>query len=121
MRGQRAVVGVDLGTSGVKVLVAGLDGPSRPGVGTGLDDMAGSQAVADPAGSGGGVLGRAGAESPVLVPSAGRAESDPADWWRATCRAVRQAVAQAPGAEIVAVAVAGQMHGVVLTAAPPPT
>src|ERR1700733_1227152 len=100
MRRQRAVVGVDLGTSGVKVLVAGLD---------------------DPAGSGGAVLGRGRAEYPVLVPSAGRAESDPADWWRATGRAVRQAVAQAPDAEIVAVAVAGQMHGVVLTAAAPST
>jgi xylulokinase len=98
MRSQRAVVGVDLGTSGVKVLVAGL---------------------ADPAGSGGAVLGRGLAEYPVLVPSAGRAESDPAEWWRATGRAVRQAVAQARDAEIVAVAVAGQMHGVVLTAAPP--
>jgi len=90
MRGQRAVVGVDLGTSGVKVLVAD---------------------------SGGAVLGRGRAEYPVLVPSVGRAESDPADWWRATGRAVRPAVAQARGAEIVAVAVAGQMHGVVLTAA----
>jgi xylulokinase len=96
MRGQRAVVGVDLGTSGVKVLVAGL---------------------ADPPGSGGTVLGRGRAEYPVLVPSAGRAESDPADWWHATGRAVREAVAQARDAEIVAVAVAGQMHGVVLTAA----
>ncbi len=52
----------------------------------------------------------------MLVPSVGRAESDPADWWRATGRAVRQALAQARDAEIVAVAVAGQMHGVVLTA-----
>jgi xylulokinase len=87
MRGQRAVVGVDLGTSGVKVLVVALD------------DV---------------VLGRGRAEYPVRVPSAGRAESDPADWWRAACRAVRQAVAQAREAEVVAVAVAGQMHGVVL-------
>jgi xylulokinase len=94
MRGQRAVVGVDLGTSGVKVLVVALD------------DV---------------VLGRGRAEYPVQVPSAGRAESDPADWWRATGRAVRQAVAQARDAEIVAVAVAGQMHGVVLTAAAPST
>ena len=96
MRGQRAVVGVDLGTSGVKVLVTGLGDPAR---------------------SGGAVLGRGRAEYPVLVPSAGRAESDPADWWRATCGAVGQAVAQARDAEIVAVAVVGQMHGVVLTAA----
>jgi xylulokinase len=60
------------------------------------------------------VLGRGRAEYPVLVPALGRAESDPGDWWRATCRAVRQAVAQAREAEIVGVAVAGQMHGLVL-------
>ena len=63
------------------------------------------------------VLGRGRAEYPVLVPSAGQAESDPGDWWRATARAVRQAVAQTAGAEIVALAVAGQMHGLVLARA----
>ena len=89
MHDQRAVVGVDLGTSGVKVLVTSLDGA---------------------------VLGRGRAEYPVLVPARGRAESDPRDWWRATARAVRQAVGQAREAEIVGVAVAGQMHGLVLAA-----
>jgi xylulokinase len=89
VRDQRAVVGVDLGTSGVKVLVTSLDGA---------------------------VLGRGRAEYPVLVPARGRAESDPADWWRATAGAVRQAVGQAREAEIVGVAVAGQMHGLVLAA-----
>src|ERR1700723_561349 len=92
MRGQRAVVGIDLGTSGVKVLVAGL----------------GDAVLGDA------VLGRGRAEYPVLVPGLGRAESDPGDWWRATCRAVRQALAQAREAEIVGVAVAGKMHGLVL-------
>jgi xylulokinase len=114
MRGQRVVVGVDLGTSGVKVLVVGLADPARPDDAARPHDVAG---LDDPAGSGGAILGRGRAEYPVLVPSASRAESDPADWWRATGRAVRQAVAQARDAEIVAVAVAGQMHGVVLTAA----
>ena len=66
------------------------------------------------------VLGRGRAEYPVLVPSAGRAESIPADWWQSTGRAVRQALAQARDAEIVAVAVAGQMHGVVLPSGPGP-
>jgi xylulokinase len=102
MRGQRAVVGVDLGTSGVKVLVASLDNAV-------LDNTVLGNAVRDTA-----VLGRGRAEYPVLVPALGRAESDPGDWWRATCRAVRQAVTQARGAEIVGVAVAGQMHGLVL-------
>jgi xylulokinase len=88
MRRQQAVVGVDLGTSGVKVLVA---------------------ASAD-----GAVLGRGRAEYPVLVPAVGQAESDPGDWWRATVRATREATGQAADADIVGLAVAGQMHGVVL-------
>ncbi len=99
MRGRRAVVGIDLGTSGVKVLVVSLDDAAPDGI---L----------------GRVLGRGRAEYPVLVPSAGRAESNPADWWQSTCRAVRQALAQAINAEIVALAVAGQMHGVVLASDP---
>ena len=89
MGGRAAVVGIDLGTSGVKVLVVASE-----------DD--------------GVVLGRGRAEYPVLVPSVGRSESEPGDWWRATCGAVREAVAAAPDADIAAVAVAGQMHGVVL-------
>jgi xylulokinase len=100
--GRRAVLGVDLGTSGVKVLVVSLV--------EGVDD----DGTRDDGTRDGRVLGRGRAEYPVLVPSAGRAESDPGDWWRATCRAVRQAVAQAIGAEIVGLAVVGQMHGLVL-------
>jgi xylulokinase len=109
MRGRRAVVGVDLGTSGVKVLVVGLD-----------DAVPDAQVTVTDAQVLGRVLGRGRAEYPVLVPSAGQAESDPTDWWRSTCRAVRQALAQAANAEVVAIAVAGQMHGVVLTTASPP-
>lgn len=84
-----AVLGVDLGTSSVKVkaLVAGLDG---------------------------GVLGEAKAEHAVLVPGAGLAESDPGDWWGAACVAVRAALAEAADVNVAAVGVAGQMHGVVL-------
>jgi xylulokinase len=100
---RRAVLGIDLGTSGVKVLVVGLDDGTRD---NGTPDHDGTVD--------GRVLGRGRAEYPVLVPSAGRAESDPGDWWRSTCRAVRQAVAQTADAEIVGLAVAGQMHGLVL-------
>jgi xylulokinase len=105
---RRAVLGIDLGTSGVKVLVVGLDD------GTGDDAVPRNDPAVD-----GRVLGRGRAEYPVLVPSAGRAESDPGDWWRSTGRAVRQAVAQTAGAEIVGLAVVGQMHGLVLTRAHP--
>jgi xylulokinase len=103
---RRAVLGIDLGTSGVKVLVVGLDDGAR------------DNAAPDDYGTvDGRVLGRGRAEYPVLVPSAGRAESDPGDWWRSTCRAVRQAAAQTADAEIVGLAIAGQMHGLVLARA----
>lgn len=85
--GRTAVLGVDLGTSGVKVLVADLAG---------------------------GVLGRGTAGYPVLAPAAGAAETDPGEWWLATRAAVRTALAQAGRVTVAALAVAGQMHGVVL-------
>ena len=69
---------------------------------------------------GGRVLGRGRAEYPVPGAIGRRAESDPGDWWRATARAVRQAVAQARDAQIVGLAVAGQMHGLVLAPRPRP-
>ena len=123
MRDRRAVVGIDLGTSGVKVLVVSLDNPAPdarlavPDAGRSAPDAPDPHLAVSDAGALGRVLGRGRAEYPVLVPSAGRAESNPADWWQSTCRAVRQALAQTRDADIVAVAVAGQMHGVVLTAA----
>ncbi len=99
-----AVLGIDLGTSGVKVLVT------------------------TPAGD---VLGRASAGYPVSVPAPGRAEADPCDWWAATRRAVHAALAEAGGVgagsvgsglgwagqrrlTVTGLAVVGQMHGVVL-------
>lgn len=87
MTGQPAVLGIDLGTSGVKALVATPDGRA---------------------------LGRAAAGYQVRVPCAGRAETDPGDWWFATRTAVRAALAEAGRVTVTALAVAGQMHGVVL-------
>jgi xylulokinase len=83
----QATLGIDLGTSGVKALVAGADGA---------------------------VLGRGAAAYPVRVPASGRAESAPEDWWLATRAAVREALAEADRVTVTAMAVAGQMHGVVL-------
>jgi xylulokinase len=87
-----AFLGIDLGTSQVKALVIGADGQ---------------------------VLGRGRAPYPVEVPAPGRAETDPELWWRATGTAVREARAAATDAthaDIAALSVAGQMHGVVLAA-----
>jgi xylulokinase len=79
----RAVLGIDLGTSQVKVLLAAPDGT---------------------------VLRECSAGYEISAPREGWAESDPELWWRA----VRRAVLGVAPAEVGAVAVTGQMHGVVL-------
>jgi xylulokinase len=98
----RAVLGIDLGTSQLKALIATPDGE---------------------------VLGRGRAAYPVIVPAEGHAETDPEDWWQAAVAAVREALGNAlsrdttagrgagGGTEIVGLAVTGQMHGVVLAGA----
>jgi xylulokinase len=85
---RRAVLGIDLGTSQVKALVMTPDGE---------------------------ILGRGRAGYRVVSPGEGLAETDPAEWWRATVAAVREALADASAdVEVAAVGVDGQMHGVVL-------
>ncbi len=88
--GGMAVAGLDLGTSGVKVVITSPDGL---------------------------VLGRASAGYPVSAPAPGRAEADPGEWWQACCRAVRAALADAGRVQVTALGLAGQMHGVVLSEA----
>jgi xylulokinase len=53
---------------------------------------------------------------PFATPHIGWAEQEPEDWWRATCLAVRQALASAhlTGKDISSVGFSGQMHGAVL-------
>jgi xylulokinase len=87
-----AVLAIDLGTSQVKVLCCSADGPA-----------AGSPPRYT-------VLGQGTARYPIVAPRQGWAESDPELWWRAVRAAVR---ASAP-AEVAAIALTGQMHGVVL-------
>jgi xylulokinase len=82
-----ALLGIDLGTSQVKALLCDPDGTA---LGQG---MAGYQAS---------------------TPRPGWAETDPEQWWQATCAAVRSAVAPAR-AEVSALAAVGQMHGLVLS------
>jgi xylulokinase len=82
-----SLLGIDLGTSSVKVVVFALDGSIR-GIGT--------------------------AEYPILTPSVGYAEQEPEDWWRATVLAVRQAMDKAGKPEISGIGFSGQMHGFVL-------
>ena len=81
------ILGIDLGTSSVKVLLLNEQGQ---------------------------VLGEGRADYKVLSPHPGRAESDPMEWWTATISAVRALTKQAPRAKIDAIGLSGQMHGVVL-------
>jgi xylulokinase len=82
----KAVLGIDLGTSSVKVVVSSMEGAIE-GLGT--------------------------AEYPILTPQPSYAEQDPSDWWNATVTAVRQALHQALDSEILAIGFSGQMHGFV--------
>ena len=82
-----SLLGIDLGTSSVKVVVFALDG-SISGIGS--------------------------AEYPILTPSVGYAEQDPEDWWRATVAAVGQAMENAGRPDISGIGFSGQMHGFVL-------
>ncbi len=87
MTGEGALLGIDLGTSSVKVLLAGTDGQ---------------------------VLAAASAEYPILHPAPNQAEQNPEEWWRATVEAVQAVLAQAPGIPVAAIGLSGQMHGTVL-------
>ena len=78
-------LGIDLGTSSAKALLLDVDGS---------------------------VVGAGSAPYPVLNPHPGWAESNPADWWEAATVAVHEALGER-GAEVAAVGLSGQMHGVV--------
>ncbi|MBV9708754.1 MAG: xylulokinase [Chloroflexi bacterium] len=83
-----AILGIDLGTSSVKVIV--LDTRGR-------------------------TLSVSKAGYTVMIPQPSWSESDPNEWWAAVVSAIQTAMAQVPQADITAIGLSGQMHGVVLT------
>jgi xylulokinase len=83
-----ALLGIDLGTSAVKVLILDTEGNTLS-------------------------VSKAGYEVIALQP--GWAESDPDAWWHATVTAVQAALAQVPQVKITAIGLSGQMHGLVPT------
>ncbi len=84
------LMGIDVGTGGTRAIV--IDETGRI-VGSATDEHV-----------------------PFASPKTGWAEQDPRDWWRASCGAVRGALAKAglKGDAITAVGFSGQMHGSVL-------
>jgi xylulokinase len=82
-------LGIDLGTSSVKVLITSAKGD---------------------------ILSRGEVSYPINIPAPGQAEQDPEDWWRATVEGVNQAVRKLTGSRtrIACIGLTGQMHGTVL-------
>jgi xylulokinase len=85
-----SLLGIDLGTSSVKVVLTDASG---------------------------GVLAQAGADYPVSRPHTGWAETGPEEWWRAIAAATAEVLGERRGDPPVAAGLSGQMHGVVLSAA----
>ncbi len=83
------LLGIDLGTSSVKVLLVTDTGQ---------------------------ILGQGSAEYSIHHPQPNRSEQSPDDWWQATITAVRRALAsvQDTPVSISAIGFSGQMHGTVL-------
>jgi len=83
------LVGIDVGTSGARALVCDATGQ---------------------------VVATATAEYPCYTPRALWSEQDPRDWWAGTCRAVREALAEAgtDGSQVKGIGLSGQMHGLVM-------
>ncbi|MEM2385393.1 MAG: xylulokinase [Candidatus Bathyarchaeia archaeon] len=79
------LVGLDIGTTGVKGLLVALEGR---------------------------VIAKSFVEYPLYVPRPGWCEQMPEDWWDATVRVLRELAAKAPSG-IAAIGLAGQMHGAV--------
>jgi xylulokinase len=52
-------------------------------------------------------------EFPLYCPRAEWAEQDPDDWWNATILNIKDCLAKVPGAQILAIGIAGQMHATV--------
>lgn len=83
---EKYLIGIDVGTSGVKVLAVAEDGR---------------------------IVKSAVESYPLHVPRAGWTEQDPVDWWHATIKALERVMPVCAGHKIAAVGLSGQMHGMV--------
>ncbi|MDD3925363.1 MAG: xylulokinase [bacterium] len=78
------LLGIDIGTSGVKSILLGDDGQ---------------------------VKRHAVAEYPLYTPRPGWAEQNPEDWWQATVQTVRELLREVRPEEVIGIGLSGQMHG----------
>ena len=82
----RCVIGIDVGTSGVKVISVGEKGE---------------------------VLASSTVTYPIEMPEPTWTQQNPTDWWEGTQEALREVTAKSAGYEISGVSFSGQMHGMV--------
>jgi len=80
-------IGVDLGTSAVKLLLVN---------------------------EGGDILGEVSKEYPVYYPQSGWSEQNPADWWEAVKLGVAELTADIDKSQVAGIGAGGQMHGLVV-------
>ena len=83
---QKCVIGIDVGTSGCKLLA--------------VDDK-------------GRILDSVVEEYPLYAPQPGWSEQDPEDWWQGVVRGLHRLLPQISSYHIAAVGFSGQMHGMV--------
>jgi len=83
---ESCLIGIDIGTSGVKVLAITADGS---------------------------ILASAVEPYPLYTPRAGWAEQDPEDWWAGVIRALPRVLSSCGGRPAAAIGLSGQMHGLV--------
>ena len=79
-------IGIDLGTSGVKLLLVDGDGN---------------------------ILNTVTKEYPLMFPHPGWSEQDPEEWWKACCAGIPQLLEGYDGSSVKGIAAGGQMHGLV--------
>ncbi|HIV64361.1 MAG TPA: xylulokinase [Firmicutes bacterium] len=84
---KEAYIGVDLGTSAVKLLLVGPDGR---------------------------ILNETQEEYPVYYPHSGWSEQNPADWTAAVARGMKKLLAGADASAVKGISFGGQMHGLVI-------
>lgn len=80
-------IGVDLGTSAVKLLLVNERGD---------------------------ILGEVSKEYPVYYPKSGWSEQNPADWWTAVKSGIAELTADCDKSEVAGIGAGGQMHGLVV-------
>ena len=84
---ERYYIGVDLGTSAVKLLL--------------VDDQ-------------GTILNSASREYPLIFPQPGWCEQEPAEWWRACTEGIHALMAGFDASRVAGIGCGGQMHGLVV-------